>query len=192
MTADAYGNDITAVAVPVTGNLGIAPKGTTLVTPTEGGASDFTIPAAFKKAGLVKDDGGPQWSWEPDGDPIQFWQDGYSIPSGKANVTLEASFAQTDDFVRSIVYGAEADANHYIIVDGGGSALEYVLFTEEVFKNGVIRRRQAAVASVQSVKEDQSKRGEVLGYDVVFEIKRSPLLANGHFGEWVIPVATTP
>lgn len=185
--ADELGNDISSVAVPVTGNLGIAPVGTTIPTPVEGADPDFILPAAFRKAGLIKEDGGPQWAWEADGDPIKFWQDGYSIPSGLANVTLVASFAQTDDFIRSIIYGKTPDANGFIIVDGGGHSTQYVLFTEEIFKNGTIRRRVAAVAGVQSVSEDKSTRGEVLGYEVTFSIERSPVLGNGHFGEWLLP-----
>ena len=102
MTADSAGNDVTAVAVPVTGNLGIAPSGSTIPTPVEGGSPSFTLPLAFTKAGLIKTDGGPQWAWAPDGDAIEFWQDGYEIPSGLADVTLTATFAQTDDFIRSV------------------------------------------------------------------------------------------
>lgn len=192
MAADELGNDISAVAVPVTGNLGIAPASTTVPTPSEGADPGFTLPEAFTKAGLIKEDGGPQWAWEADGDPIKFWQDGYSIPSGLANVTLVASFAQTDNFIRSVIYGKTPDANGYLVVDGGGHSTEYVLFTEEIFKNGTIRRRVAAVAGVQSVSEDQSTRGEVLGYEVTFEIKRSPLLGNGHFGEWLLPPLGVP
>lgn len=186
MAADSLGNDISAVAVPVTGNLGIAPADTVIPTPVEGGAADFTLPAAFTKAGLIKTDGGPQWAWAPDGDPIDFWQDGYSIPSGLAQVTLVASFAQTDDFVRSVIYGQTPDANGFLIVDGGGHSTQYVLFTEEIFKNGTIRRRVAPNAQVQSVAEDQSTRGEVLGYEVTFQINRSATISNGHFGEWLV------
>lgn len=187
MSADSQGNDVASVAVPVTGNLGIAPAGTTLPTSAAGGASDFVLPVAFVKAGLLKVDGGPQWAWAAAGDAIEFWQEGYSIPSGLADVTLVATFAQTDNFIRSVIYGRTPDVNGFVIVDGGGHSTQYVLFTEEIFKNGVIRRRIAAVAQVQSVAEDKSTRGEVLGYVVTFSIKISPLLQNGHFGEWLLP-----
>lgn len=188
MAADANGNDITAVAVPVTGNLGVAPFGTTFPTPVEGAAADLVLDPSFKKLGLVKTDGGPQWAWAANGDPITFWQSGYSIPTGLADVTLTVSLAQTDETVRSIIYGKTADANGYITVDGGGNATQYVLFTEEIFKNGVIRRRVAPNAQVTSVTEDQSTQGDVLGYQVVFTIDRSDLVDGEHFGEWLIPV----
>lgn len=187
MAADTQGNDVGAVAVPVTGHLGVAPAATVIPTPVEGGAEGFELPAAFIKAGLLKTDGGPQWAWAPSGDAIEFWQEGYSIPSGLADVTLVATFAQTDDFVRSIIYGKAADANGYIEVDGGGHSTTYVLFTEEIFKNGAIRRRVAPNATVSAVAEDKSTRGEVLGYAVTFKINRSAAVGNQHFGEWLLP-----
>ena len=187
MAADAFGNDITAVAVPVGGFLAIAPFGTVIPTPILGAAPELALDPAFDKLGLIKEDGGPQFAWEADGDPITFWQDGYSIPSGLANVTLVATAAQTDDNVRQIVYGKVPDANGYLTVDGGGHATQYVLFSEEIFKNGVIRRRVAPNVTVQSVQEDQSTRGEVLGYAITFGIGRSPAVNNDHFGEWLLP-----
>lgn len=187
MAADDEGNDVTAVAVPVTGSIGIAPAGTALPTPLEGADPDFVLPVAWKKLGLIKVDGGPQWAWAADGDPIKFWQDGYSIPSGLANVTLVISAAQTDENVRAIIYGKTADANGYLTVDGGGNALVYEVFTEEIFKNGVIRRRVAPNVTVQEVAEDQSTRGEVLGYAITFAVARSAEVENNHFGEWLIP-----
>ena len=187
MSTDAQGNDITAVAVPVTGFIGYAPLGTTIPTPVEGADPDFVLPAAFKKLGLVKVDGGPQWAWESDGDPLTFWQQGYTIPTGLANVTVEASLAQTDNNVRQFLYGGTADANGYLEVDGGGNATHYVIFTEEIFKSGAIRRRVAPDANVLTVAEDQSTPGEVLGYDTTLNINRHADVGNNHFGEWLIP-----
>jgi hypothetical protein len=187
MAADEEGNDVGAVAVPVTGSIGVAPAGTAIPTPVEGADPDFTLDPAFQKLGLLKTDGGPQFAWAADGDPITFWQDGYTIPSGLANVTLVVSAAQTDDIVRSIVYGKTPDANGYLTVDGGGNSTVYEVFTEEIFKNGAIRRRVAANVTVGSVAEDQSTRGEVLGYQITFNIARSSQLENNHFGEWLLP-----
>lgn len=188
MTADSLGNDIGAVFVPVTGYLGYAPAGTTLPTPAEGGAADFALPAAFKKAGLLKEDGGFQWTTESDGDPITFYQEGYSIPSGLANCTLEATLVQTDDIVRKLVWGKTPDTNGFITIDAGGHSTEFVFFTEEIAKNGDIRRR-IAVGQVASVSEDQSTRGEVYGYGVTLKMRRVAALNNEHLGEWIIPAA---
>ena len=189
MPADSFGNDVTAVGVPVTGHMGVAPFGTVIPTPVEGGASTYTLPVEFKLPGLLTEDGGFEWSMEADGDPIVFWQEGFSIPSGLANVELKAKYAQTDETVRGIIRGKTADANGYITIDGGGTSAKYVLFTEEIFKNGLIRRRIAANASIASVAEDKSERGSVLGYEVTYKISRSPELDNDHLGEWLIQPA---
>lgn len=189
MAADEKGMDVEAVGLPITGHLGVAPYGTTIPTPVEGAAAGFTLDPEYKNPGLLTQDGGPEWTEEADGDPIEFWQEGYSIPSGLANVTLVAKLAQTDETVRSIVRGKTADANGYITVDGGGTQTKYVLFTEEIFKNGVIRRRVAPNAGIESVKEDKSERGTVLGYEVTFKINRHATVENNHFGEWLIAPA---
>ena len=182
---DAFGNDIAAVGIPISGFFGYAPGGTVFPTPAAGGADDFVLPAAFEKAGLLTEDGGFEWTLEPDGDPIVFWQEGYSIPSGLANATLVAKLAQYDAIVRKLAYGKEADANGFITIDAGGHALEFVIFTEEIFKNGVIRRR-IAEASVTGVKVDKSERGSVNGTEITLAAKRSASLANEHIGEWLI------
>jgi hypothetical protein len=185
MTADAFGNDITAVGIPVTGFFGYAPAATVFPTPAVGGAADFVLPAAFKKAGLLKEDGGFEWTLEADGDPITFWQDGYSIPSGLAKAELSATLAQYDAIVRELAYGKTADANGFITIDAGGHATEFVIFTEEIFKNGWIRRR-IAEAGVTTAKVDKSERGSVNGTALTFKAKRSASLNNEHIGEWWI------
>lgn len=186
MAADPQGNDVLAVGVPITGFLGFAPADTVLPTAIEGAAPDFVLPPAFKKAGLLKEDGGFEWTLEADGDPIVFWQEGYSIPSGLANATVAATLAQYDEIVRELAWGKTADVNGYITIDAGGHAKEFVAFTEEIFKNGVIRRRVAEV-SVATVKVDKSERGSVNGTAIEFKAKRSAALNNEHIGEWLIP-----
>lgn len=186
MAADSFGNDVTAVGVPVTGHIGIAPFGTDVPTSVLGADPTYLLPVEYKLPGLLTEDGGFEWSMEADGDPITFWQDGFSIPSGLANVELKVKFAQTDETVRSIIRGKTADVNGYITIDGGGTSAKYVIFTEEIFKNGMVRRRAAANASVATVAEDKSERGSVLGYEVTFKIDRSAELENNHIGEWHI------
>ncbi|WP_022886360.1 hypothetical protein [Glaciibacter superstes] len=191
MTADSFGNDVTAVGLPVTGFLGFAPSGTTFPTAIEGGAADFVLPVAFKKAGLLTEDGGFEWTLEPDGDPIVFWQEGYSIPSGLANADLVANLAQYDAIVRELAWGKTADVNGYITIDAGGHSVEFVVFSEEIFKNGVIRRRIAEV-TVTAAKVDKSERGSVNGTELTFHAKRSASLNNEHIGEWLVPAEVTP
>lgn len=191
MTADSSGNDILAVGVPVTGFIGIAPYGTPIPTPSQGASESLVLNAAFKKLGLLKTDGGPQFAYAANGDPIEFFQDGYSIPTGLANVTLAVSIAEAlNTNVRELIAGAEVDANGYLEYDGGGHATKYVVFTEEIFKNGAIRRRVCPNVQVQGVTEDQSTRGAVNGQTLTFEIMRSDEVGGKHFGEWVLPAAS--
>lgn len=186
MAVDAFGNDIRAVGIPITGFFGYAPAGTEFPTPTEGGDPDFILPPEFKKAGLFKEDGGFEWTLESDGDPILFFQDGYSIPSGLANADLAVTLAQYDAIVRMLAYGKVADANGFITIDAGGHATEFVIFTEEIFKNGAIRRR-IAEAGVTTAKVDKSERGTVNGTALNFHAKRSAQLNKEHIGEWWLP-----
>jgi hypothetical protein len=188
MTADSAGNDVLAVGIPVTGSIGFAPFGTVFPTPAEGASDTLTLDPAFVKIGLLKEDGGPQFAWAADGDPITFWQDGYSIPSGLANVTIAITAAEVlANQVREIIAGIAPDSNGYLEIDGGGHATKWVVFTEEIFKNGAIRRRVAANVSLQTAEEDQSTRGEINGNALTFKVDRSPALNNKHFGEWVLP-----
>lgn len=188
MVADAAGNDILAVGVPVTGSIGFAPFGTAIPTPVEGKADNLALDPAFRKLGLVKEDGGPQFAWAADGDPITFWQDGYSIPSGLANVTLTVTAAEIlSAFLQELIAGEAPDANGYVEIDGGGHAVRYVVFTEEIFKNGAIRRRVAPLVTLASSEEDQSTRGEVMGNALTFNIGRHASVGNKHFGQWILP-----
>lgn len=191
MTADSSGNNILAVGVPVTGFIGIAPYGTTIPTPAEGASESLVLDPAFKKLGLLKTDGGPQFAYAADGDPIEFWQQGYSIPTGLANVTLAVSIAEAlNTNVRQLIAGTTVDPNGYLEYDGGGHATKYVVFTEEIFKNGAIRRRVCPDVQVGGVTEDQSNRGQVNGQQLVFDINNSDAVNGKHFGEWVLPAAS--
>ena len=185
MVADAQGNDIGAVGVPITGFLGFAPRATGFLTPSAGASPTLTLPAAFKKAGLIKTDGGFEWTLEPDGDAIEFLQEGYSIPSGLANATLDVGFAQYDDTLRLIAWGKTPDANGYMTINAGGHTLGFIVFTEEIFKNGWIRRRQADV-NVASAKIDKTERGNVNGTNVQFKANPVAELGYDHLGEWWI------
>ena len=187
--ADAKGNDITTVFVPISGAVAYAPAGTAIPTPVEGKALNYVLPVAFKKVGLLATDGGPEWTTEPDGDAIPFWQEGYSLPSGLAKCELKVKVAQYDEIVRRLVTGKTPDANGYITVDAGGSGEVWVIYTEEVSKSGRIRRRIAPNATVLSIKQDKSERGTPNGYEVTLKIDRHASVGGEHFGEWLI---TTP
>lgn len=183
---DAFGNDISAVGIPVTGFLGFAPAGTTFPTAAQGAAHNLVLDPAFEKAGLITEDGGFEWTLEPDGDPQKFLQDGYWIPTGLANPTLVTKLAQYDRLVRKLAWGKTPDENGFITIDAGGHITDLVAFSEEIFKNGVIRRRVAEV-TVTKAKVDKTERGKVNGTELTCALKRSPLLGGEHLGEWLIP-----
>ncbi len=59
MTADAEGNDLEKVFIPVTGFLAVQLTGEpTWVDPTEGSATPLVLPEGYVKVGLFKQDGG--------------------------------------------------------------------------------------------------------------------------------------
>lgn len=191
MSADASGNDIALVGVPVGGLLAVAPVGTAIPTPVEGGKPSFVLPADFKRPGLITEDGGFEWTLESEGDKIVFWHAGFSLSTGLAKAELVVKLAQNSEIVRSITTGKTADANGYLTIDAGGSDARYVVWTEEIFSNGVIRRRVAANAIVLAAKEDKNKRGEVLGLEITFKVDRAYELENNHLGEWLLPSVST-
>jgi len=186
MPVDDRGNNILAVGIPITGFIGIASEDTDLLTPAAGASLSLTLPGTFRMLGLMKEDGGFNWTEEPDGDPIRFYQEGYQVPSGLAKATLEVGLAQYDSLVREVTYGKVPDEYGYITIDAGGHGTRCTIFTEEIFKNGAIRRRQGR-GSVTAASRDRSTRGEVNGTNLTFTYSRSAELNNEHFGEWWIP-----
>lgn len=185
MSVDAAGNNIEAVGIPLTGFLAYAPESATIPDPVLGAAADLVLDPEFRKVGLLKEDGGFEWNEEPDGDPIAFWQDGYSVPTGLAKVSLKFTTAEESPITRVLRTGKTPDENGYLTVDGGGNSKRYVFFSEEIFRNGAIRRR-AAIGRVKTAKLQKSERGSVQGIEFEIEIQRSPSFGNEHYGEWVI------
>lgn len=190
MAADEQGNDLGAVGIPLTGHVGIAPTTTPTPSSAEGASPTLTI-TGLRKLGLLTTDGGPDWTTEPAGDATEFWQDGYRIQSGLATCEQKIILAQTDPLVRELTSGRVPDENGMIDIDAGGHSTVYRVFTEEVFKNGVIRRRWGANVTVKTVKLAKSERGTVLGTEVTFTYSVHASTSNRHFREWLLqPVAT--
>ena len=189
MSADEQGNDVNLVGIPVTGAIALAPYGTEGPTIIQGAAEDYKLPATSRRVGLVTQDGGPEFTEERDGDPIQFWQDGYSIPTGLANCTITFTAAETNRLVQELHAGKEPDENGYVEINAGGHTQRYVLWLEEIFRNGMIRRRIAYSVTVESFQAVKSERGTVMGYNITLRIGVSPKLNNNHYGQWVLDPA---
>ncbi len=187
MAADEAGNTLEDVAIPVTGAIAYAPKGTALPTDETGAGTELTLDGSFIKLGLVTEDGGPEWTLEKDGDDIEFWQEGYKIPSGMSNVEVKFKLAQTDPTTQEFIRGKKYDAHKHMVVDGGGNPTPFAFWIEEVFKNGTIRRRACANAMIKEVAETKSERGNVMAYEVtVTLLTDSKAHPAGQFHEWLI------
>lgn len=196
MAADEAGNDLDAVSIPITGFIAVAPLAqANVIAPAEGGQQDLVLPAAYRKLGLIKQDGGFQPTDEATGDAIEFWQDGYELGAGTADSTLQVGLAQNDPIVREIVRGAVPDANGHIYVDASGSGEQYLVYTEEVYKTRTGRffvERTNGVARVSAVERDQSERGSVRGWNTTFKRQAHPWFQNRHYSEWVVDEPTAP
>ena len=84
MTADAEGNDLEKVFIPVTGFLAVQLTGEpTWVDPTEGSATPLVLPEGYVKVGLFKQDGGPQDGGDKE-DDLEFFQEGYKLGGSKS------------------------------------------------------------------------------------------------------------
>lgn len=187
MAADAAGNDIGLIGIPVTGFLAWAPIGTAIPEKVAGASLSLTLDPAFTKVGLLKQDGGFDWTGEASGEAIEFWQDGYSVPTGLANVSIAATLAEHSAKNQELLYGEVPDVNGAADIEEASNGNRVVLFSHEVFKSGWIRRRAMPNVGIQSVKLDKSERGSVQGLATVFKVDRSSVIANRHYRQWIIP-----
>lgn len=185
MAADVNGNDLGAVGIPISGRIAFAPYGTALPTAIELADPDYILPVAWKIPGLIKVDGGFQWN-ENRSAPQEFLQEGYELPLGTGTCTLTVALAETSDLVREIIRG-EAPVAGVLEVDVDGNPVQKAVFTEELFKNGVIRRRAAANAFLAQVNTDRTERGSVNGIGTTWNVKRHAAHDNRHYREALIP-----
>jgi len=190
MAADAAGNDILNVFIPVTGFLAFAPYGTALPSTADMAAYGYTPPVAWKRAGLITVDGGLGWSDER-ADSIEFFQDGYQVSAANGTAALAVKLAETSANVRLLLRNATADGNGGIDVNIDAD-VRWSLYTEEVDKNGVIRRRVAGNGWLASAAADRSTRGEVNANEATFTIRRDANMGNRHYREVIVPVDATP
>ena len=190
MAADTEGNDVGLVGIPVTGFLAWAPFSTVIPTKEEGASLSLVLDPAFAKVGLIKQDGGFDWTGEASGEAIEFWQEGYSVPTGLANVSIATTLAEHKAKNQELLYGELPDQYGAADIEEASNDRRIVLFSHEVFKSGWIRRRAMPNVGVQTVKLDKSERGSVQGQATTFKVDRSPLISNRHYRQWIIPPAS--
>ncbi len=182
MTADAQGNDLEAVGVPITGLAAFAQViEANVIEKTDLAASPLVLPAAYKRLGLYKVDGGPAPSRET-GDAIEFFQKGYTL-AGEGTRSIVINLAEQNAAVRQLTEGKEADENGVIEVSSSLPDNRFILLVVTKYRDGK-EKRQIGVASVTAVELDQQTRGEVEGIAVTFTWQEDPLFNNAPYWEF--------
>lgn len=189
MTADSAGNDLDAVGVPITGLAAFAPLlEANLIAKADLGASPLVLPAAYKKLGLYKQDGGPAPSRE-NGDAIEFFQKGYTL-AGDGTRSVVIGLAEQNAAVQSLIEDATPDTDGVIEVSSSLPDNRFILLVVTKYRNGT-EKRQIGVAAVTSVEPDQSERGSVEGQNVTFTWQEDDLFNGAPFWQWG-PAVPTP
>ncbi len=165
MAADTQGNDLEAVLVPVTGRICVVPHDEeNVITPEMigKGVADPQLPEAYKNGciGLVTADGAPQDASE-NGDPVEFWQQGYQI-NGEAMITTAFTAAEDNAVTRRFVNGSDPDEHGVYGIDTLTPDGKWMAYYEEAYKSGKVYRR-AGVVTLTGNEPGQSTRGSVKG-----------------------------
>jgi hypothetical protein len=182
MAADSQGNDLDAVGVPITGLAAFAPLlEANVIAKEELAASPLVLPAAFKRVGLYKSDGGPAASREA-GDAIEFFQIGYS-KAGAGTRTVVIGMAEQNPTVLALTEGATPDANGVIEVSSSLPDNRFILLNVVRYRGG-LEKRQEGAASITAVEYDQSERGSVEGVNVTFTWQEDDLFNGAPFWQF--------
>lgn len=190
MTADTQGNDLDAVGVPITGLAAFAPLlEANIIAKDELGASPLVLPAAFKRLGLYKQDGGPAESRES-GDAIEFFQKGYTL-AGDGTRTVTIGLAEQNPTVQGLLEDAEPDANGVIEVSSSLPNNRFILLVVTKYRNGTEKRR-VGVAAITAIEPDQQERGSVEGANVTFTWQEDALFNDAPFWQWGPAVPGSP
>ena len=191
MAADSQGNDLAEVGVPITGLAAFAPAlVANVIEKADLAASPLVLPAAYKRLGLYKVDGGPAPSRES-GDAIEFFQKGYTL-AGDGTRSVVINLAEQNAAVQELIEGVEPDVNGVIEVSSSLPDNRFILLVVTKYRNGK-EKRQVGVASVTAVEADQQTRGEVEGQAVTFTWQEDPLFNDAPFWEFNgVPGDTTP
>lgn len=165
MAADSAGNDLSAVKVPTTGFAAIGAIGGALMEQTALEAANLSLPTGYEYLGLFTQDGGPTEEVEA-GDQIEFFQQGYSLPSGADEITETLVLAEDNAAVRRLVYGSAGTGNTHIKTGAVPTgSFPYLRVTR--YKNGTELRRNGMV-HITAIEPEQETRGEVRSVSITF------------------------
>ena len=182
MSADAQGNNLGAVAVPVGGIVAFAPYAqANVIADADLGKTPLVLPEDYVMLGLVKQDGAPQHARES-GDALEFWQEGYLMP-GTGTRTVQVNLAENNEAVLKLTEGKVADENGVIYVDSSLPDARILVFMATKFKNGSEDRYNGA-AQVTAIEVDQDERGSVRGRSVTLTWQEDLLFNGSPFKMW--------
>lgn len=185
MSADAQGNDLDAVGVPITGMFAFAPiDPANVLTKPALAARPLVLPIAYRKLGLFKSDGGPENARDA-GDAITFFQIGYQL-SGEGTRTVKITLAENNAAVLALIEGSEPDADGVIEVSSSLPNNQFILFGTTKYRNKT-EKRQIGVAYVSAVEPDKQERGSVEGAAVTFTWLEHELFNDAPFWQVILP-----
>lgn len=168
MTADAQGNDLTAVKNVVTSKIIIAPYAAgkqltaSQIAPTVADP-ETSLKSVFgtdqSAVGLITRDGAPQDARDAD-DATEFHQPGYQM-NADPTLTLAFTVAEDNATTRLLTIG-KPDATGVYHVKDIIQDTKWFAYQETVYKSGVTRRR-LGVIQITGNEPAQDTRGEVSG-----------------------------
>lgn len=168
MTADAQGNDLTAVKNVVTSKIIIAPYAAgkqltaSQIAPTVADP-ETSLKSVFgtdqSAVGLITSDGAPQDARDAD-DATEFHQPGYQM-NADPTLTLAFTVAEDSATTRLLTIGKPDTTGVYHVKDIIQDT-KWFAYQETVYKSGVTRRR-LGVIQITGNEPAQDTRGEVSG-----------------------------
>ena len=192
-TADASGNDLSKVNIPIGGALAFAPyDAANVIADADLGKTPVTLPTAYQYLGLVKKDGAPQTTIEQE-DSTEFWQKGYEKP-GDATRTVEVTAAEDNPAVLQLTEGKTPDVNGIIYVDSSLPDSRLMLLELVKYRDGGVERRRNGVAQVTKVEPGQDSRGENPGVKITLKWQEDPLFNGSPYKQFgpAVPTAAAP
>lgn len=168
MTADAQGNDLTAVKNVVTSKIIIAPYAAgkqltaSQIAPTVADP-ETSLKSVFgtdqSAVGLITSDGAPQDARDAD-DATEFHQPGYQM-NADPTLTLAFTVAEDNAITRLLTIGKPDTTGVYHVKDIIQDT-KWFAYQETVYKSGVTRRR-LGVIQITGNEPARDTRGEVSG-----------------------------
>ena len=187
--------EIDDVGIPITGVAAYAPvTEANIVKDEDLGKATLTLPEAYRRLGLYKEDGGVEEERDDD-DAIELFQEGYKL-AGKSTTSVKIGLAEDNENVNRLIDGIEPNEHGVVYVPSSLPSSTILLFVATKYKSGRELRR-LGVARISAVEVDQEERGSVKAKTVTFEWVPSPLIGGSPYKKWLgipggVTVAVSP